>query len=140
MAQAGHGNGFAKPGKGAEVPRSLPWASRDTGFKVGEYLCETHTLDGAVQASNPRLVARRQLDALAALGFTLVSGYECEFFMQKVGSQQPPFDGTNGLTSVALAEMESFLYSVEHQLHASGIGEFQLAERLPPWQSWFRFY
>lgn len=124
MAKAGHGNGTARPAKGAEVPRPLPWASRDSGWKVGEYLCETHALDGAVQAANPRLVARRQLEALACEGFTLVSGYECEFFLERAGgSRLPPFDATNDLTCMALAEMEPLLYTIEHQLHASGIGK-----------------
>ena len=86
-------------------------------------LCETYSSGGAAQQENPRLVARRQLDELANKGYKLMSGFECEFYASRKGSDKPLYGGTNELSTYCLAQMESFLYNVEQQLAETSIGE-----------------
>ena len=62
--------------------RPLSWATVGK-FKVGEVLCETFWVPpfrgGGRQAACPRYVARRQLERLKGLGYSLYSAFEAEF-------------------------------------------------------------
>jgi glutamine synthetase len=56
-----------------------PWAHNDE--RVGRLICDVHNPDGSAFAGCPRLTLKRQMDKAAALGYTMVTGPEAEFFL-----------------------------------------------------------
>ena len=68
--------------------RVLPWREA-----TARLLCEPRFYDGRPAAAAPRYIARRQIDALAALGYRLRSGYEYEFYLTHAATGAPPYPG-----------------------------------------------
>ena len=68
--------------------RVLPWLD-----STARLICEPRFYDGRPAAAAPRYVARRQLDALAELGYRLRSGYEYEFYLVDATTGAPPYPG-----------------------------------------------
>ena len=98
----------------------LPWAT-DGRYRVSEFLCEPHWLAGGAQEGSPRVAARRQLEELARLGFTLRSAFECEFTVVDATTKRPVFDGAYVFTNLILAQHETLLYDLGAQLKESGV-------------------
>src|SRR5689334_7651939 len=71
-----------------ETYRVLPWLDA-----TARLICEPRFYDGRPAAAAPRYVARQQLEALAALGYRLRSGYEYEFYLQDAATQAAPYPG-----------------------------------------------
>jgi glutamine synthetase len=67
--------------------RVLPWLDA-----TARLICEPRFYDGRPAAAAPRYVARRQLEALQALGYRIRSGYEYEFYLQD-GTGAAPYPG-----------------------------------------------
>ena len=57
-----------------------PWAHKG-GDQVGRLICDIHNPDGTPFLGCPRLTLKKQMDAARALGYTLVTGPEAEFFL-----------------------------------------------------------
>ena len=68
--------------------RALPWLE-----STARVICEPRFYDGRPAAAAPRYVARRQLDALAALGYRMRAGYEYEFYLVDAATGEPPYQG-----------------------------------------------
>ena len=103
----------------------LPWAANGR-YRVSEILCDPHWLPscpagGGAQEGSPRVAARRQLEELARLGFTLRSAFECEFTVVDAPTRRPVFDGVDIFTSLRLAPSEALLYELGTQLAQSGV-------------------
>ena len=56
-----------------------PWAHN--GEKVGRLICDVYNPDGSPFAGCPRLALKKQMDRASALGYTMVTGPEAEFFL-----------------------------------------------------------
>lgn len=57
-----------------------PWKSPD-GSRVARMICDVYLPDGSPFAGCPRLALKRQIERAEALGYTLVTGPEAEFFL-----------------------------------------------------------
>jgi glutamine synthetase len=67
--------------------RVLPWLDA-----TARLLCEPHFYDGRPAGAAPRYVARRQLEALEALGYRVRTGFEYEFYLRDANGE-PPYPG-----------------------------------------------
>jgi glutamine synthetase len=68
--------------------RVLPWLDA-----TARLICEPRFYDGRPAGAAPRYVARRQLEALEALGYRVGTGYEYEFYLREAASGHPPYLG-----------------------------------------------
>src|SRR5262245_2723460 len=68
--------------------RVLPWLDA-----TARMICEPRFYDGREAGAAPRYVARRQLEALEALGYRVRMGYEYEFYLREAADGQPPYPG-----------------------------------------------
>jgi len=68
--------------------RVLPWLEA-----TARLICEPHFYDGRPAGAAPRYVARRQLEALEALGYKMRTGYEYEFYLRDAATGEPPYPG-----------------------------------------------
>ena len=66
----------------------LPWLDA-----TARLICEPRFYDGRPAGAAPRYLARRQLDALADLGYRFRAGYEYEFYLRDIESGLPPYLG-----------------------------------------------
>ena len=57
-----------------------PWSNPD-GSKVARVICDIFLTDGSPFAGCPRLALKRQVERAAAMGYTMVTGPEAEFFL-----------------------------------------------------------
>jgi glutamine synthetase len=68
--------------------RVLPWLD-----STARLICEPRFYNGQPAAAAPRYVARRQLEALEALGYHVRTGFEYEFYLREAAGGQPPYPG-----------------------------------------------
>lgn len=118
VVETGYGNVLVRPVPGTLFP--LPWASYESA-KTGEVICETFWQDGRPQLSCSRHVASKQVQKLAELGYKLVGGFECEFFMWHKDSGEKLFKTHDDMTMLGFGENDVLLYSLESQLRQAGI-------------------
>ena len=57
----------------------FPWRPRDGA--VARLICDVYLPDGKPFAGDPRYVLKRAMDEAANLGYTVMAGPECEFFL-----------------------------------------------------------
>lgn len=96
--------------------RVLPWAD-----KTARILCEPHFLDGRPAMAAPRLVAKKLLDDLGALGYTLVSGFEYEFYIVDAKTRQAPFQGIQIFSTLRNNFDEALVYQILRDMSALGV-------------------
>lgn len=94
----------------------LPWAD-----KTARILCEPHYLDGRPAMAAPRLVVKKLLDELAALGYRLYSGFEYEFYVVDAATRQPPFPGIQIFATVRNNFNEDFVYQILRHMSTIGV-------------------
>ena len=70
-----------------------PWSHKDE--KVGRLICDVHNPDGSAFGGCPRLALKRQMDKAAALGYTMVTGPEAEFFLFRRDANGDPIVDTH---------------------------------------------
>jgi glutamine synthetase len=70
-----------------------PWAHN--GSKVGRLICDIYNPDGSPFAGCPRQTLKKQMDRAAALGFTMVTGPEAEFFLFRRDANGDPVVDTH---------------------------------------------
>src|SRR5450631_2340507 len=73
--------------------RIFPW-SHPNG-KVARLVCDVITPDGNAFAGCPRMTLKRQMDKASALGYTLVTGPEAEFFLFRRDAAGDPIVDTH---------------------------------------------
>jgi len=71
-----------------------PWAHKN-GEKVGRLICDVYTPDGNPFAGCPRMSLRKQMDKASALGYTMVTGPEAEFFLFRRDADGMPIVDTH---------------------------------------------
>lgn len=94
----------------------LPWAE-DTA----RVLCEPHFLDGRPALAAPRLVARKALDELASMGFSVLSGFEYEFYVVDAKTHDAPFPGIEIFATLRNSFDEPFVYEILRDMSAVGV-------------------
>jgi glutamine synthetase len=80
-----------------------PWAhnvrrvpeGRDGGEKVGRLICDVYSPDGTPFAGCPRMTLKKQMDKASALGYTMVTGPEAEFFLFRRDANGDPIVDTH---------------------------------------------
>src|SRR5262249_9486412 len=87
--------------------RILPWAD-----KTARLLCEPYHLHGRPAMAAPRLVAKRVLDALHALGYRLLGGFEYEFYLVDARTRQPAFPGIQVFATLRNSFDDALVYDV----------------------------
>src|SRR5450756_1070138 len=70
-----------------------PWAHN--GEKVGRLICDVYNPDGTPFAGCPRQTLKKQMDRAAALGYTMVTGPEAEFFLFRRDADGVPIVDTH---------------------------------------------
>ena len=70
-----------------------PWAHN--GQKVGRLICDVYNPEGTPFAGCPRMTLKRQMDKADALGYTLVTGPEAEFFLFRRDANGDPIVDTH---------------------------------------------
>ena len=71
-----------------------PWAHRN-GEKVGRLICDVYNPDGSPFAGCPRMTLKKQMDKASALGYTMVTGPEAEFFLFRRDANGDPIVDTH---------------------------------------------
>ncbi len=99
-----------------ETYRVLPWAN-----KTARLLCEPYFQDGTPALAAPRLVARRQLEALAATGYGLYSGFEYECYFVDAATREAPFPGIQIFSTLRNSFNEALVYQILRQMSAVGV-------------------
>lgn len=99
-----------------ETYRVLPWADR-----TARLLCEPHFQDDTPALAAPRLVARRQLEALAATGYGLYSGFEYECYFVDAATRVAPFPGIQIFSTLRNSFNEALVYQILRQMSAIGV-------------------
>ena len=114
--RAKHSNIYAVPG--AEEIKVLPWAGCDK-YKVGEVLCDLNWKDGTPVEESPRYVAKKQLQTLEAMGYSLLSAFECEFSLVK--NEKSLFETSQYFSMLKFNEAEKYMFDLEKALCQCGV-------------------
>ena len=89
--------------------RIFPWG--DPENRVARLICDVHRADGQPFAGDPRHVLRRQIEAAAKAGYSMMAGVEAEFFLFRRSEDGAPTRETHDaggyfdLTPVDLGEV-----------------------------------
>lgn len=94
----------------------LPWAD-----KTARVLCEPYFLDGRPAAAAPRLVAGKLLSDLAALGYTVLSGFEYEFYIVNAKTHDAPFPGIQIFSTLRNNFDPAFVNQILRDMSAVGV-------------------
>ncbi len=70
-----------------------PWSHN--GQKVGRLICDVYNPEGSPFAGCPRMTLKKQMDKASALGYTLVTGPEAEFFLFRRDANGDPIVDTH---------------------------------------------
>jgi len=103
----------------------VPWAGGGK-HNVVSVICDTAWKTGSLptddwQAPNPRVIARRQLEKLRDMGYTLKSAHEYEFRLFDPETLEPVIKGNDIFNTLVLGEYEEALMAVEGGLRAQGV-------------------
>jgi glutamine synthetase len=96
--------------------RILPWAD-----KTARVLCEPYHLDGRPAMAAPRVVGNKVLDALRAMGYRLLGGFEYEFYLVDARTRQPAFPGIQIFATLRNTFDESLVYDILRGMSAVGV-------------------
>lgn len=99
---------------------AVPWAGFGQ-YKVGEILCDLMKRDGNPFPSDPRHIARTQLNKLEAMGMEFMSSYELEFILHDRKTLVPVFDADDIFSNLVLAEHEKMFFQIDSQMLEAGI-------------------
>ena len=75
--------------------RDLSRGRTTNGEKVGRLICDVYNPDGTPFAGCPRMTLKKQMDKASALGYTLVTGPEAEFFLFRRDANGDPIVDTH---------------------------------------------
>ena len=98
-----------------ETFRVLPWL-RNTGRILIE-----PTLNGQFLAAHPRVMARRQLDKLKGLGYSLLLAHEYEFHVVDKTTRKPPTTDASPKLTLGMTPFEDFIQHVMEDLPKVGV-------------------
>ena len=97
--------------------RTVNWAGgKDYAF--GEILCEP---SGLAEYTNPRYVARKQIQALESMGYKLFSAFEVECYILEKETHKPILDKTQFYSPYSLSKLEPMFFEFEQKLKTYGI-------------------
>jgi glutamine synthetase len=99
-----------------ETMQILPWVSN-----TARLLCEPYYLDGTPALAAPRLVAKKVLTELEAMGYRLLSGFEYEFYLADAATRQPPFPGIQIFATLRNYFNEPLLYDIMRHMASVGV-------------------
>jgi glutamine synthetase len=94
----------------------LPWAD-----KTARILCEPYYLDGRPAMAAPRLVVKKLLSELQAMGYRLLSGFEYEFYLVDAATHQPPFPGIQIFATLRNNFNQELVYDILRSMAAVGV-------------------
>lgn len=94
----------------------LPWADR-----TARILCEPYFLDGRPAPGAPRFVARKLLDELAGMGYTVLSGFEYEFYLVDAKTHAAPFPGIQIFATLRNNFDEPLVYQILRDMPGVGV-------------------
>jgi glutamine synthetase len=94
----------------------LPWAD-----KTARVLCEPYFVDGRPALAAPRLVVKKLLAELDAMGYRLLSGFEYEFYFVDAATRQPPFPGIQIFATMRNNFNEALVYQILRHMSAVGV-------------------
>jgi glutamine synthetase len=94
----------------------LPWTD-----KTARILCEPYYVDGRPALAAPRLVVKKLLAELEAMGYRLLSGYEYEFYFVDAVTHQPPFPGIQIFATLRNNFNQALMYDALRHMSAVGV-------------------
>ena len=112
MEEIGFGDGVCYPDYNTFV--NLPWCS-----ETGRILIEPTFRGDSVEA-HPRTVARRQLDRLRELGFSLLSAHEYEFYLIDRQTGKPVNEDHNIRSTLRNSQVKKFTRQIMEELPQVG--------------------
>ncbi|XP_072029980.1 lengsin-like [Amphiura filiformis] len=111
--ELGYSDGLMIPDLDTYV--TLPWCKN-----TGRVLMDP-TLDGKLFAPHPRTVARKQLDRLKEMGFSLLSGHEYEFFVVDQNTLDPITKDTSARATIRNNKDSALVHQLLTDLPKVGI-------------------
>ncbi|XP_071510557.1 lengsin-like [Diadema antillarum] len=93
----------------------IPWSKRTARILIEP------TFHGKLVEAHPRVVARRQLDKLSAMGFSLLSAHEHEFYLVDKATRKTVNDDVNIRSTIRLAAYEDVIHTIMDGLVAAGV-------------------
>jgi glutamine synthetase len=117
----------------------LPW--RPQKGKVARVLCDVIYPDGTPCKQDSRYILKQQTDRLAAMGYTMNMGAECEFYLFWLGEDGTPtrtlgdgagycavapFDRGENTRREIIFTLEDMGFEIESSHHESGAGQHEI--------------
>jgi glutamine synthetase len=130
------GTGFAEDLTFADLslrPDLATFAVLPHAERQARVICDLHYSDGRPVEASPRLVLRRQLDELAALGLKALMQAEYEFYLLDASTRKPPFGGTD-ITTTLTNQRLPVLPQLVRDLKAFGLRPRTLNQEWGPTQ------
>jgi glutamine synthetase len=94
----------------------LPWASN-----TARILCEPYYIDNRPALAAPRLLVKKVLNELEAMGYRLLSGFEYEFYLVDAATRQPPFPGIQIFATLRNNFNEALIYDILRHMANVGV-------------------
>jgi glutamine synthetase len=94
----------------------LPWAD-----KTARILCEPYYLDGRPAMAAPRLVVKKLVSELRAMGYRLLSGFEYEFYLVDAVTREPAFPGIQIFATLRNNFNQTLVYDIIRSMVAVGV-------------------
>ncbi|XP_054755188.1 lengsin-like [Lytechinus pictus] len=106
----------------------LPWAE-----KTARILIEP-TYKGEYVSAHPRVAARRQLERLKDLGYSLFSAHEHEFYVVDKDTKNPVHSDINVRATLRMVPIRNFLKQIMEEMPIAGVDIEQVETELGPGQ------
>jgi len=100
--------------------RSAPWAGHDK-YKVAEVISEMRWTDQSPDITCPRFIARKQLNRLTEMGYSLLSGIEMEVKIFNAKDNTPIFPGEDFYSTLLISEHMELFARTEKRLKEGGV-------------------
>jgi glutamine synthetase len=114
LEELGFPDSYIKPD--LDTVQVLPWAD-----KTARVLCEPYYLDGRPAMAAPRLIVKKLLSELQAMGYYIQSGFEYEFYLVDAATRQPPFPGIQIFATLRNNFNQALVYDILRSMAAVGV-------------------
>ncbi|XP_041453395.1 lengsin-like [Lytechinus variegatus] len=106
----------------------LPWAENTARILIEP------TYKGEYVSAHPRVAARRQLERLKDLGYSLFSAHEHEFYVVDKDTKKPIHSDINVRATLRMVPIRNFLKQIMEEMPIAGVDIEQVETELGPGQ------
>ncbi|XP_071950202.1 lengsin-like [Antedon mediterranea] len=126
LANIVEGSGYNNDGKYRHYPDAILFPDLDT-FRVIPWWDNTArilaepTFEGKEVTAHPRTLARKQIEELKKLGYSLLSSHEYEFYVVDAATMKPVTDDYNIRSTIRMYECAPFVHQLVRDLPKVGL-------------------